>query len=673
MLRSGYLRWATWKAGLTQDKLPQTTFLRPLLVLPDREQLRTTLGDSGLALLQKEAVEISSGWARLFGGKPQPLKLTSSKSLQDWTAYELGKSNPLPSNVADIKLLWEPARFGWAFTLGRAYYLTGDESYAQCFWDYTNTFLDSNPPYLGPNWMSAQEAALRLMALVFSAQVFSTSPHSTIENLQRLAKAVAQHASRIPPSLAYGLAQNNNHVLSEAAALYTAGLALPTHPASKRWRSLGWSLLVRGFQSQISIDGVYTQHSTNYHRLLLQLALWVNAVSQPENMMQASTHQRLAAATRWLLAMLNSQTGAVPNLGPNDGAYIFPLSTNPFADFRPVLQAAGTVFLEQRPLPPGTWDEMSLWFGHSTQQALRMNAEEVSDISDSSLQPADNPSISPLIIRNPNSESHAYLRAAQFRSRPGHADQLHLDLWWRGLNLAQDAGSFLYNAAPPWDNSLSGTNTHNTLMVNHLNQMTRASRFLWLDWAQAEWSAPERADDGAWERIIAQHDGYRRLGLVHQRSVTAYRDGRWLVEDTLKLAGNAKQTKGSALDNVSLHWLLPDWHWEILEASVTSIELRLLSPHGWISLLINTLFDSPESTLDSLPSNYKLIRAGELLSGSGEGEICMGWVSPTYAHKVPALSLTVIATGKPPLTFTSEWRLPANTHDQELQSPFIKH
>ena len=33
-------------------------------------------------------------------------------------------------------------------------------------------------------------------------------------------------------------------------------------------------------------------------------------------------------------------------------------------------------------------------------------------------------------------------------------DQLHLDLWWRGLNIAQDAGTYLYNADPPWDNPL---------------------------------------------------------------------------------------------------------------------------------------------------------------------------------------------------------------------------
>ena len=82
-------------------------------------------------------------------------------------------------------------------------------------------------------------------------------------------------------------------------------------------------------------------------------------------------------------------------------------------------------------------------------------------------------------------KSWAYLRTAQFTSRPSHADQLHLDLWWRGLNIARDAGTYLYNAPAPWDNSLTTTLVHNTVTINGRDQMTRAGRFLYLDWVNA--------------------------------------------------------------------------------------------------------------------------------------------------------------------------------------------
>ncbi len=107
-----------------------------------------------------------------------------------------------------------------------------------------------------------------------------------------------------------------------------------------------------------------------------------------------------------------------------------------------------------------------------------------------------------------------------FTSRPGHADQLHLDLWWRGYNLAQDAGTNHYNDPPPWNNVLRRTGVHNTISVDGLDQMTLAGRFLWLDWAQARLIDHARSNDLAWERLTAQHDGYRRLGVIHQRSVT---------------------------------------------------------------------------------------------------------------------------------------------------------
>jgi hypothetical protein len=118
-------------------------------------------------------------------------------------------------------------------------------------------------------------------------------------------------------------------------------------------------------------------------------------------------------------------------------------------------------------------------------------------------------------------------------NRPGHADQLHLDLWWRGQNIALDAGTYLYNAAPPWDNALARSLVHNTVTVNGLDQMTRAGRFLWLDWAQASRISRKQAEDGSWERGVAEHTGYRKLGVAHRRVVTAYRENRWLVEDSL--------------------------------------------------------------------------------------------------------------------------------------------
>jgi hypothetical protein len=659
-LRSGYLRQTTKNPPQRAGDLAGATPQR-LLSIPGRLELQQVLGEAGRASLLAEADEIMAGRVRLFGGQPVPLQLEPPAPLLHWIEYERQAkkvAQVAPDEISsDVKYVWEPARLGWAFTLGRAYHLSGEEGYAETFWRLFETFLDANPPYLGLNWVSAQEAALRVLALAFGWQVFARSPHSTPERGARLAWAIAVHAARIPPTLIYARSQNNNHLLSEAAGLYTAGLALPAHPSAARWRRLGWDWFQRGLRSQIAGDGAYSQHSTNYQRLMLQLALWMNALAQTQGKaFSTESQKRVASATRWLLALLDRDSGGAPNLGPNDGAYILPLTVCSCADYRPVLQAAGLAFLGARPVECGAWDELSLWLCKDAPGDSRVPQASTAQPS---LQQ------SPHILVSPAGDSWAYLRAAQFSGRPGHADQLHLDLWWRGLNIAQDPGTFLYNAPPPWDNRLAGSDVHNTLTVDGQDQMLRAGRFLFLERAQAQVTAGEPAAGerpGVWSSLTARHNGYRRLDLVHQRTVSALPGGGWLVEDALLpiRAGRASAQPHTA----SLHWLLPDWPWEVQTVeTVMQFVLCLVSPYGPLRLSLSVRGEANNS---AVPAQSQLVRAGKLLYGCGPVRPTWGWSSPTYGDKMPALSLRLLARRLPPFYFVSEWSFPET--DQPVRS-----
>ncbi len=615
--------------------------LRPLRSLPEAGGLRAALGAEGQTALLAEADEIAAGLARLFGGEPRVLDLQPPQPLRHWTAYERGGQEQALASLphGDVKFAWEAVRFGWAFTLGRAYRLSGEERYPQAFWRYFEAFDAANPPYQGLNWVSAQEAALRILAFVFAGQVFAASPDSTPERRGRLAAAVAAHAARIPPTLAYARAQNNNHLLSEAAGLYTAGLALEGHPHAARWRELGWRWFHAGAAGQFGVDGAYMQHSTSYQRLALQLGLWMRALSAVEGrQFPAAGLTRLQAGTRWLAALLD-ESGRAPNLGPQDGAYVLPLAGGGHGDYRPAVQACAAAFLGDLPLPVGPWDEMRLWLGADEEGLSPVRAPQ--------------PGSEPAILRTPS--AWAYLRAARFAGRPGHADQLHLDLWRRGVNLARDAGTYLYNAAAPWDNSLARTSVHNTVSVNGQDQMTRAGRFLWLDWAQAAPPRRDRAADGSWEALEAQHDGYRRLGVIHKRRVVAFRDGRWRVEDDLLPADGAAAGEFT----FTLHWLLPDWEWEAGERGEGRgdwgrgergegrVELRLRAPDGWVLLRL-------EAQGAGSTARLRAVRGGEAVYGGGQVEPVLGWYAPAYGQKEPALSLLFEARGRLPLTLATE-------------------
>jgi hypothetical protein len=563
-----------------------------------------------LNALLAEAEHICNGQVRLFGGELVPLDLEAGASDLHWTVLE--KVPP----EGDIKFIWEPGRFGWAITLARAYALSGDDRYAEDFWKKAFHFLRVHPANRGRQWQSAQEVAIRLMSLVFCDRVLADAPSSTLENRARLWQAVADHAARIVPTLVYARAQNNNHLLSEAAGLFTAGCYLPDHPQAAKWWKVGWRWLNWGFLNQINEFGTYIQHSVNYHRLMLQVALFTDHLRREvgELVWPSVTLERLGSAQRWLWALTDHESGRVPNLGANDRSYIFPLTQQVFDDFRPVVDAAAKAFLGQDIFAQPDLAEMAGWFD--------LNAPDCSD--ERTPQAAD-------MLRIEREYGRAFIRAAHFNDRPSHADQLHTDLWWRGVNIAGDPGTYLYNAPPPWENSLSGTQVHNTLTLDGQDQMQRAGRFLWLGWAQADILAHEVDGEGRLKWVRAEHDGYRRLGALHRRTLSAVEDG-WIITDEVLPYG-----RGKGIHEVRLSWLLPDWDWQFEDDD----RLRLTGPEFTFSLTV------------SGAEQLNLFSAGEPLQGNLEAQPAWGWTSPTYGIKEPALLLITTVVDELPIKLES--------------------
>ncbi|MGA9531616.1 MAG: alginate lyase family protein [Anaerolineales bacterium] len=542
------------------------------------------------------AIEVDLGrtpdWARfapLAGGQD-----AGSVALdRHWTAYDLDNLG------ADVRLLWEPSRFRWLYTLGRAYRWSGERRFADGAWALIDSWRTANPPNSGPHWISAQEVAFRIMALSFAhstmADAFDEEQRATIERM------VAAHGRRIPPTLAYSRAQGNNHVLSEAAGLYTAGAVFPSLPSAARWRRLGRRLLIRGFEHQVFEDGGYVQHSTNYARLALDLGLWVvQLAAERGEPLPGSTLDRLRFMAALLGRLADPDNGKVPNFGPNDGSQLLPLSAGGFDDFRPTLQAASAVLGRLPALQAGPWDELALWLG-AAPEAAGAQIDRVSY-----------PQAGLHLLEGRG--GHGVLRAIDFRSRPGHSDQLHLDLWAGGRNRALDAGTYLYNGDPPWRNTLASARVHNTLVVDGGEPMTRAGRFLWLDWSQAAVERRAVSEDGELEAVVAVHDASWPTGVRHRRWVLRIGGQIWLVID---------DAIGRGRHRLTVPWLLPDGAW-----SAEDGELRVEWSEGRVRIQVA-----------GQGMKSALFRAGERIWGSEtiKPAAQWGWHSKTYADLAPAL------------------------------------
>jgi hypothetical protein len=216
------------------------------------------------------------------------------------------------------------------------------------------------------------------------------------------------------------------------------------------------------------------------------------------------------------------------------------------------------------------------------------------------------------------------------------------------MNIAIDPGTFLYNAPPPWDNALAGSEVHNTVTVDGRDQMQRVGRFLFQHRAQASLHGvkTERPED---QRVTAQHDGYRSMGLTHRRTLKASGEG-WLIED--EILQDQAHSK-SEIHTACLHWLLPDWPWEIDEKGSISL-IRLASPRGQIRLLLQVI---PAGNAASPEATVQIVRAGELIYGGGTVKPIWGWNSKYYNERVPALSVRMSQSGAGLLKFICKWEL----------------
>ncbi|MBN1264367.1 MAG: alginate lyase family protein [Anaerolineales bacterium] len=616
---------------------------------------------------KKRADDILSGRFSFFG-QLQPLNMGFPPNWNQQPAfgdYQAGPTLPIDlhwskvptDTVTDIKYIWELSRFSWVFDLGRAYTATNDPRYYEAFWTLFDSWRTANAPNAGPQWISGQEVALRLMAVTFAMDVFVSQLGLQPERTRALQVFIAVHAARLPATLLYARSQGNNHLISEAVGLFTAGLVLPHHAAANRWRSLGRRWIKRALQQQVYPDGGYVQHSHTYARLALQAGLWAVVLAQyygePLAVSVLNALRRMAGL---LYAVTDPESGHVPNFGPNDGALMLPLSSLPIQDFRPTVQAAFALLNNRRAYPPGPWDELVLWLGAGN----ILSAEE-----DPVVEARDFPSTRKVFPQAGlyllgGSESRAFLRCANFTGRPGHSDQLHLDLWWNGEPLAVDAGTYLYNAPAPWQNSLVCAAVHNTLTLNNQDPMRRAGRFLLLDWAQGEYLGGWVSPDGRFELCTAQHDGYRRFGQFHRRSVLRIDKRRWLVlDDVFRAAGQKPGRAGMNADHVvvRLSWLLPD-----LPLTRGNTAKRRTPDAG--------LSDTHELRLDTSDGLVRLdlqgagltlshYRAGELLSGPdlAGAQPFWGWISPAYGEKHPAHLVIAQCKTDTPVRLISTWTL----------------
>ena len=397
-----------------------------------------------------------------------PILIDAAKAAGTYQEVHWWKIPDFSSEIGDIKLLWEPSRLDELVYFAQLYVCQGDTAKLVDLNAVVLKWVRENVAYRGVNWRCAQEASLRILNLATAAMVLG----DLVKPGPGLTDFILMHIKRISLTTSYAAAQRNNHIISEGAALFIGGSWLSKLGVAEGsvWELKGRRILDRQTCNLVGKDGGFSQYSTNYHRLFLDIMSLVSLWAGNVGIEQLSSSWRLACqrATQWLGHHVIVDNGRVPALGSNDGAKILRLGIASINDYRPSVQLASVLFLGKPYFSSTPSNNCYLdWLGISTRQAAK-GASRLLDANDTGFLAAR------------QADATLFVRHPRFSFRPSQSDFLHLGLWVDGVEILCDAGTYSY--ATSGGDEFKKTRFHNTVEFDERDQMPHISRFLYGSW-----------------------------------------------------------------------------------------------------------------------------------------------------------------------------------------------
>jgi hypothetical protein len=585
------------------------------------EALRQTWPDAEQAVIAS-ARRIQSGALDLFewsgeGGAGTPdwhlePRSATRAPLRHWSRIPFLDSR----FTGDCRITWELNRHQYFNTLGRAYWCTGDETFARTFVQHLSSWMTANPPKMGVNWVSSLEVAFRSISWLWALQFFRQSPTLTAPVFLRMLKYLYVHARHLETYLSTYFSPNT-HLSGEALGLLYLGTLLPEFKRSRRWRETGWRILREELARQVRPDGVYFEQASHYHRYTTDFhthaCILADANDLPVSDAMRESLQRLLDH----LVCLTRPDGTTPFIGDDDGGQLVVLDDRAPNDFRGTLATGAALFRR---------GDYAFVAGKPAQETLWL------------LGPEGLQQFQALKKTPPAESSRAFTSAGCFVMRDGwnahanyamidcgphgaltcahaHADALALELVALGHPFLVDSGTFTYTGSLAQRNYFRSSAAHNTVTVDGESSSVPGSAFRWshvADSRLASWVVRPRIDyfEGA-------HDGYERLAdpATHHRSVFFLKNDYWVLRDVIESKG---------FHRVSVHFHCPP-----------NVRAQVESGH--------------QITLTSVGAGGR--QAALQIAGFAPNAAftCdQEWVSPSYARRERAVACVLNTEGRGP-------------------------
>ena len=528
--------------------------------------------------------------------------------------------------VGNVKQVWEIARLQHLTLLATAWYLTGDEAYANRVAAQLRSWYRDNPFLSGVHWTSGIEVGIRLISLAWIRRLLDGWPGvgGLFEDDGLAVQQIRWHQQYLDGFRSRG-SSANNHVIAEAAGQLVASCAFPWFPESKQWQRTSAALLERQLVRNTFPSGIGRELASDYQSFVAELGLLAAVeAGVAQRPLSDAVWQRLCAMTDSAAALVDERLRP-PRQGDGDEARAVLLDAPVPGGGWPSLLALGDAVFGRL----GWWPRVPAGAASTLIGALVGTPRDIPGRT--ARRPDRFADAGVTLLRTDGAQApeiwcrldggpHGFLSIAAH----AHADAMSLEVRYGGVDVLADPGTYCYHGEPAWRSYFRSTIAHNTVELDGRNQSGDGGPFLWLRHANGhEINVVDTGETAEW---TADHDGYLsvRPPARHRRTVRLDRAARAITI--------VDQIDGGEYDiRVAFH-LGPD-----VQAELDGNQAAL----RWTSAATPA-----EARLDLPPQlQWSLHR--------GETDPILGWYSPGLGHRVPAFTVLGCGRSEPAARLTS--------------------
>ncbi|HEU0020523.1 MAG TPA: alginate lyase family protein, partial [Dehalococcoidia bacterium] len=469
-------------------------------------------------------VASSSVWLEIYETYPCTAggKEVAYESLEDWDieiangmiedTYSIPRFDPVQIGP----ITWNEDPYGeqyWRFVfyslrptgqLLQAWRETGDEVYRRKLLEIIDSYTKDGMD--GPYSWDQHGAAWRTMVLVNTWWKLREGNGLPRDIGVKVLEALEAHGNFLADETHYEA--NYNHGVNQALALYILAVNFPDLPGAQSWALVASGRLDDGVSRIVDQDGILVENSPYYHLYTTGLYWGIRRYLEQNDLPVSDVlAEKLGKMVSYAAYVIQPDL-RIPTIGASQsgevklaGIYQEMASSDPHLLYVLTQGAEGLA-------PP----ERNVHFPVAGQTIMRSGWDAGEDFAE---------------------QTQIIFDVGSYRTNHSDFDALSFHLFSKGVALLPDSGLYTYEDGP-WRSYFHGTASHNTVVVDGLDQdttwRTAANGSIVLDIPKKVFPGSFYEGDG-FVYQSAQHNLYD--GVIHRRAVVLIQDDLVLIVDNL--------------------------------------------------------------------------------------------------------------------------------------------